>query len=108
MHARPEWSIENLEREKDDVCREMTAIFKRLMEEATGRQLPEITYASAHRWRYAQTGQALEKPFASSQDGTLFVGGDWALGARVECAYESGVAMADAVLASVGQREGVA
>ena len=108
MHARPEWSIENLEREKDDVCREMTAIFKRLIEEATGRQLPEITYASAHRWRYAQTGQALEKPFASSQDGTLFVGGDWALGARVECAYESGVAMADAVLASVGQREGVA
>ena len=65
-------------------------------------------WASAHRWRYAQTGQALEKPFASSQDGTLFVGGDWALGARVECAYESGVAMADAVLASVGQREGVA
>lgn len=105
MHARPEWSIENLERDKDAVCQEMLAMFKRLMAESASQDLPEVVHAVAHRWRYAQTGKALEAPFASSEDGTLFVGGDWALGARVECAYESGAAMADALLASIDQVE---
>lgn len=105
VHARPEWSIDNLEREKEDVCEELSAMFKRLMSEATGLEIPAVIYAAAHRWRYAQTGKALAAPFAASSDGTLLVGGDWTLGARVECAYESGTAMAEAVLASIDQVE---
>lgn len=107
MHARPEWSIENLERDKDDVCQEMLAMFTRLMSEASGQELPQVMHAAAHRWRYAQTGKALEAPYAASEDGTLLVGGDWALGARVECAYESGAAMGDALLAAVNQDKDV-
>ena len=108
MHARPEWSIENLEREKDDVCQELSAIFNRLMGDATGASLPKVVHAAAHRWRYAQTGQALESAFVQTADETLFVGGDWALGARVECAFESGAAMADAVLASLNESGSIA
>ena len=98
MHARPEWSQANLERSKDDICTEMLAMFQRLIAEATGASAPKVIHADAHRWRYAQTATPLGKAFANSADGTLLVGGDWTLGARVECAFESGAAMADAIL----------
>lgn len=48
----------------------------------------------AHRWRYAQTAQALGQPFLRSDDGRLYLGGDWCLGARVEHAWASGRAIA--------------
>ena len=56
-----------------------------------------ITHASAHRWRYARVTEALGQPFVSV-DNTLFVGGDWCLGPRVEAAWISGDSMAQAVL----------
>lgn len=56
-------------------------------------------YVSGHRWRYAQTLNPLGTPFL--QDGRLFIGGDWALGARAEHAWQSGTAMATALLNSL-------
>ncbi|MEP0944673.1 MAG: FAD-dependent oxidoreductase [Rhizobiaceae bacterium] len=102
MHARPEWSQENLEAGQDDICKEMLEIFRRTMSEAGAAKLPAIVHAAAHRWRYAQTATPLGRPFVQNPDGTLLVGGDWALGARVECAFESGAAMADALLEKLG------
>jgi renalase len=58
----------------------------------------EITHASAHRWRYARVTAPLGQPYISTSD-TLFVGGDWCLGPRVEAAWLSGDAMGRAVLA---------
>ena len=58
----------------------------------------QITHASAHRWRYARVTSALGQPYFSFDD-TLFVGGDWCLGPRVEAAWLSGDAMARAVSA---------
>jgi predicted NAD/FAD-dependent oxidoreductase len=43
------------------------------------------------------TTQALGQPFLTNTDRSLFAGGDWCLGASVECAYRSGVAIAEAV-----------
>lgn len=51
-------------------------------------------HVAAHRWRYAQTAQALGQPFLRSDDGRLYLGGDWCLGARVEHAWASGRAIA--------------
>jgi hypothetical protein len=102
VHARPEWSIENLERSKEDMCAEMLAMFNRVMGEASGTELPAVIHAAAHRWRYAQTATPLGQAFVQSEDGSLLVGGDWTLGARIECAFESGVAMADALLDAGG------
>jgi len=64
--------------------------------------LPAVRYATAHRWRYALTTRPLGQPYATNAAGTLFLGGDWTLGPRIECAHDSGVAMAAAVLQRAG------
>ena len=64
---------------------------------------PELAvYAAAHRWRYARTLTPIGQPFLSSDDGILHVGGDWCLGARVEAAWLSGTAIADAIISQSG------
>lgn len=59
--------------------------------------MPPIMARMAHRWRFARTVAPLGRPFAASSDGSLFVGGDWALGANVEHAVESGTSIAQAL-----------
>jgi renalase len=59
----------------------------------------KVTHATAHRWRYARVTQALGLPFLSSPDATLYLGGDWCIGPRVEAAWTSGTAIADELLA---------
>lgn len=93
VHASPAWSREHLELEAEHAAE---AMLDRLPD-AFGCRLPAIALARAHRWRYARTTAPLGRPYAWSSDRTLFVGGDWCLGARVEAAFESGLAMADAV-----------
>ena len=58
-----------------------------------------VTHASAHRWRYARVTQALGQPFLRSPDATVYLGGDWCIGPRVEAAWTSGTAIADDILA---------
>jgi len=58
-----------------------------------------VTYAAAHRWRYARVTQPLEQLFLTSADGTLHLGGDWCIGPRVEAAWQSGTAIANDILA---------
>ncbi|MDH3473836.1 MAG: FAD-dependent oxidoreductase [Rhodospirillales bacterium] len=96
VHASPEWSQRCLELDRDKVAEMMIETLPRTF----GSRLPEIEHASAHRWRYARTAAPLGKPYLCSDDHTLFVGGDWCLGARVECAFESGQAIANAVTGS--------
>jgi predicted NAD/FAD-dependent oxidoreductase len=43
--------------------------------------------------------QALGQSFLRSDDGSLYLGGDWCIGPRVEAAWTSGTAIADAILA---------
>ncbi len=65
---------------------------------ALGRSLPPPTFRIAHRWGYATVPEPLESG-CLAQPG-LVAGGDWCQGARVEGALRSGLAMADALLAS--------
>ena len=58
-----------------------------------------VTHASGHRWRYARVTQALGQPFLRGHDATLYLGGDWCIGPRVEAAWTSGTAIADDILA---------
>ena len=98
IHASPDWSRENLELERAEAAARIVA----LLPAAFGRDLPPLDHAVAHRWRYALTTTPLGRPYLASEDGSLLIGGDWCLGARVECAYESGAAMAAAVLERCG------
>jgi len=58
-----------------------------------------VLLSAAHRWRYARVTQALGQPFLCSPDATLYLGGDWCIGARVEAAWSSGRAIAGDILA---------
>lgn len=93
VHASPDWSQDFLELEKPDaaerLCAELAADFG---------PLPEASYIAGHRWRYAMAKKPLGKPFLF--DANVYLGGDWALGPRVECAFDSGVAIARHILSA--------
>ncbi|NYE29555.1 hypothetical protein HDE78_002521 [Rhodanobacter sp. K2T2] len=93
VHAGAEWSAEHLELTPEQAAGAM----QRELARAVGQALPDTIAAQAHRWRYAMTTQALGQPFLTNTDRSLFAGGDWCLGASVECAYQSGAAIAEAV-----------
>lgn len=95
LHASPEWSRTHLERSKEDVAPDLVTLFF----EALGIEPQTPTYCAAHRWRFAQTKVPLGKSHLNLADGSLLIGGDWCLGARVEYAFDSGAAMADDLLA---------
>jgi hypothetical protein len=65
-----------------------------------GAPLAAVTHASTHRWRYARVTHPLGQPFLRSDDASLYLGGDWCLGARIEAAWDSGIAIAADLLAS--------
>lgn len=92
-HAAPEWSADHLEHSPDEVLTLMQAA----LAERTGVALPPIAFAQAHRWRYAMTTRPLGQPMLADASARLWVGGDWCLGARVENAFQSGLAMAQAI-----------
>ncbi|MFZ8984710.1 MAG: NAD(P)/FAD-dependent oxidoreductase [Steroidobacteraceae bacterium] len=93
--AGPEFSTEHLEQDP----RAIAELMLPLLCEQLGVDPESFTYAAAHRWRYARVTAPLGRPFLRSDDATLYLGGDWCLGARVEAAWTSGIAMAEEWLA---------
>jgi len=91
------FSAAHLEKSTDEI----TALMLPLLCDRLGATPHRVTHAAAHRWRYARVTQALGQPFVRSADGTLYLGGDWCIGPRVEAAWDSGTAIADAILAGV-------
>jgi renalase len=96
-HASHEWSIEHLEDDPERVKEKLLRAFH----EATGSQVQPV-YADVVRWLYAQPIDPL--PEAYLWDSRLRIGacGDWFSaglegGGRVENAYLSAVALAEAV-----------
>lgn len=94
VQASAAWSRQHLEEAPE-------AILPLLLEQfgaAAGVTVPEPVHADVHRWRYAKVERPLGQ--ACLWDSTLQLGlaGDWCLAARVEAAYLSGRALADAVV----------
>ena len=83
----------------EDTPTEIAAHMLPLLRDRLGVTPDQVTHAIAHRWRYARVTQALGQPFLCSPDATLYVGGDWCIGPRVEAAWTSGTAIADDILA---------
>lgn len=90
LHATGAWSREWLERDEASVCRALLAALP-------DQERP--LEAAARRWRYAKVETALGQPFLWDAREGLGAGGDWCLGGRVEAAWDSGRALAQAVLA---------
>ncbi len=93
-HATPDWSIRHLELEREPAAALLVDAAQRML----GDAMPRVEQAIAHRWRYARTVNPRGRPCLASRHDTLFLGGDWALGARVECAFDSGRAIAQAII----------
>jgi hypothetical protein len=92
LHASPQWSREHLESPAEEVA-------ERLLAEL-GRQISVVrppVHLQAHRWRYALPEEPLASPCLVDRELGLVTCGDWCDGPRVEDAYLSGVAAADAV-----------
>ena len=96
--ASPDWSAEHLE------CRpeEIVSLMLPMLCEALGTDPEMATHVSAHRWRYALVTAPLGRPFVCDDSASLYLGGDWTLGARVEAAWQSGSAIAADILARNG------
>lgn len=92
--ASPDWSAAHLEEDKAQIARQMLPFLC----EAIGVDQAEVLHVDAHRWRFAQVGTPLGQPFLRDCTGTLFLGGDWCLAARVEAAWASGTAIANSIL----------
>ncbi|MDB5795233.1 MAG: FAD-dependent oxidoreductase [Noviherbaspirillum sp.] len=96
-HASARWSIEHLTDDPERVKEKLLKAFH----EATGSRMQPL-YAEAYRWRHAQVIDPL--PAAYLWDPKLRIGvcGDWFSaglegGGRVENAYLSGLALAEAI-----------
>lgn len=96
VHAAPDWSRRHLEETPQEVA---AALIAALADQAGITASPVLTIA--HRWRYALVEQPAGVPFLWNDDGRLGACGDWAIGPRVEAAFDSGAAVADRILAAL-------
>ena len=89
VQADGRWSQQNLELGREAAV----AALMHLFAQAAGAPLPCPTFARAHRWRFAMTS-ARNQPALWNESLHLGACGDWRVGPRVECAWQSGVALA--------------
>lgn len=94
LHASANWSSTHLEESADRIAK--TLVHE--LWDAT-RQAPQpFKLVVAHRWRYALPQEPLLQRYLLDGDLNLGACGDWCAGPRVEGAFLSGLAMADALL----------
>ena len=95
LHATPSWSERHLEMNHEEVANRLIARVRSL----TSVQ-DQPLFSIAHRWRYALVEQTLGRTHLWNADDGLGACGDWCLGPRVEAAFDSGNALAEAILQS--------
>jgi len=96
LHATPEWSQTWLDQPQDEAA---SALY-RAWGELLSVTKPQPTFMQTHRWRYAQSAAPLDQVFLADKDSCVWVAGDWCNGNRVEGAWLSGRAVAEALTKS--------
>ena len=100
VQASGSWSLEYLERSPEAV----SAMLYAAMSKQLGFQIPEPITAVSHRWRYALSAGTGDGALWNASIG-LGVCGDWLLGPRVECAWQSGRILAERCIAAAQSPE---
>jgi predicted NAD/FAD-dependent oxidoreductase len=95
--AGPVFSAAHLEDDPAAIVARMLPMLCELL----GVTADRVIHAAAHRWRYARVTAPLGQPFLRDASGSLYLGGDWCIGPRVEAAWTSGTAIADDLLAQM-------
>ncbi|MCM8557864.1 NAD(P)/FAD-dependent oxidoreductase [Sphingomicrobium sediminis] len=92
IQATPRWSRDHIEASPEDIAPELLSHFAA----AIGVPLPDPTFLTAHRWRFARSGNSGDR-FLWDEEIKLGLCGDWLAGPRVEAAWLSGLALAEAI-----------
>lgn len=92
--ASPSWSAKYLNSDSAAIA----AMMLPMLCDRLGITNAKVRYATAHRWRYAKVSEPLGKSFIRDASGTLYAGGDWCLGSRLEAAWSSGDSIARDIL----------
>ncbi|MDH6267513.1 renalase [Rhizobium sp. SG_E_25_P2] len=85
IHSRNDWADAHIEEDRDWIARELIAGVADL----TGHDFSDAPHRDLHRWRYANVETPLGAPFLMDAELGLAAAGDWCLGGRVECAFQS-------------------
>ncbi|MBN8616584.1 MAG: NAD(P)-binding protein [Deltaproteobacteria bacterium] len=93
LYASTAFSTEHLERDAEDVARRLVLA----LQARDGLEALRVRFAHAHRWRFARVSRALGEPCLFDRSRGLGVAGDGLLGPRIEAAWTSGEAIADAI-----------
>ncbi len=103
IHASPEWTTENWQRDPTEVAKMMLAEFWRV----TGATPQPCLHLQSHRWMYAIPVDPSEDRCFADDSAVVVACGDWASGSRVEGAFLSGMAAAGRILGtlSTGEKE---
>ena len=91
LHAEAEWSEANLELTPEQASEPLLAAFAEL-----GGRAPD--QLAVHRWRYADSAPPLDLGCDWDAASGLGLCGDWLMGGKVEGAWRSGRALAQALL----------
>ncbi len=93
IQAGPDWSAAHLDDPQESVAPALLAAFA----EKAGIALPAPLATYAHSWRYARSGKG-DAPCHWIAARRIGVCGDWCIGPRVEAAWLSGKALAEAII----------
>lgn len=96
VHADLAWSERNLDTTKDAIA---AALLERFAAANGLTSLPEPVYLAGHRWRFARVRDAVGQTHLYDPAKKIGAAGDWCLGPNAEHAFESGVFLAEALLA---------
>ena len=94
IHASAEWSAQHLEDDSDCVT---DALLQAFCEKVPAALENQPSLVQAHRWRYALAPAPLSQDCLTDAGRHLVVAGDWCAGNRIEGAWFSGRAAAQAV-----------
>ena len=98
LQASPDWSRHHLEDPAEAVGQALLAAFA----ERIGAPLPEPMVLQVHRWRYARSSAGSDLALWSG-GAQLGCCGDWLAGPRIECAWDSGQALARLMAGDPGE-----
>ncbi len=90
--AHPDWSATNIDVDRSEIKAQMLD----LLCSELGVDPTKLCYADLQGWRYGLVEKPLGKSFV--KHGTLWAGGDWCCGTKVQDAWQSGTDIATNVL----------
>lgn len=91
LHSSVSWAREHLNEDPEASAAHLWQAFC----SRTGADPDRLQQLQGWRWRYARVARSLDRPYLLEPDKGLAWAGDGALGPRVECAFLSGLEVAD-------------